>query len=640
VARVAVIVEPIHLDRPFDYLVPDGEEVVAGQRVLVDFGGRRVPGIVLEVTATSDVPDAQLKPLVRVVGPHVWLRGDELATARWLAERTGAPLADVLRHALPKRVVTVERTATDAGWFPTAPRASDPPPVPQADLDAAWAGYGADGSTLRDAVRDGTGSFLWRPLPGEDLAARVGELVRTCLAHGRDAVVVVPDPSSPAADGVVAAAGDLAVDLRDRRGDQAIYRRWLEARTGRARVVVGLQRVALWPVERLGLAVVLDEANPALKARRSPRHHAREIVLERARRAGGVGLLVGTVPSAPAWRLLRTRRVQPVVPTRQAERAARPRITAVPDDGRVRTRMSREAVAALRRAVAAGTYGVILAARRGEGRALVCGRCGQRHVCPTCASSLVLGDRESVHCEGCGWAARRLPACSSCGERRPVPLAAGAAWLARELERTVDAPVAVLEGYGRTPPPAPAVLVTTRGSVLDTPPGPVGAVVLGDLDGSLRRPTLDAAEDTLRLAFQVAGWAAHPRTRAVLPGGGEVVVQSREPDHHAVAGLVRWDPGGFWRAEAPLRGPLRFPPAAVAIRLGVTGDEPDTPDRLRAALPDGDELLGPLPRGDEATYLLKVDDPTATLAALRPLREAWSRAGTPVRVDVDPVDAL
>jgi primosomal protein N' (replication factor Y) len=641
IARVHVEVEPLHLDRPFDYLVPDGEPVTVGSRVEVVFAGRRTRGLVVGVTDGTDVEPARLRPLRRVLGEHAWVRPHELGTLRWLADRTGAPLADVLRHALPKRVVAVERAAADAGWYPpgVGRRAASDPAPDEASLDAAWSGYGRSGADLRTAVASGTGSFLWRPLPGEDLAARIGELVQLCLAGDRDALVVVPDPSSPAADGVVAAAGDLVVDLRGDHGDRGLYRRWLEARTGRARVVVGLRGASLWPLDRLGLAVVLDEANPALKERRSPRHHAREVVLERARRAGGVGLLVGTVPSAPAWRLLRERRVHAVIPTREAERAARPRITLVPEDGRPRTRLAAEATGALRRATRTGTYGVVLAARRGEGRALVCGRCGERTVCPTCASSLLLGTSGAVLCEGCGWRAVRLPACPSCGERRPVPLAAGAAWLGRELGRATDVPVAVLEGYAQAPPPPPAVLVTTRGSVLDTPPGPVGAVVLADLDGALRRPTLDAAEDTLRLAVQVASWAAHPVTRSVLPEGGEVVVQSREPGHHAIDALVRWDPGAFWRSEVATRAALRFPPVAVAIRLAVSSADPGLAAAVRTHLPAGTDVLGPLPLGDETTFLLKTDDRAATLAALRPLREAWSKAGVGHRLDVDPVDA-
>jgi primosomal protein N' (replication factor Y) (superfamily II helicase) len=640
-ARLIVEVEPFHLDRPFDYLVPDEVEVLAGQRVQVSFAGRNVRALVLEVTteSASEVAPGRLRPIRRVLGPHVWVRPDELEVLRWAADRFGAPLADVVRHALPARTVEVERRAAEAGWFPpgTGRRARPDPEPDDHALAASWAPYGASGTALLEAVAGGAGSYLWRPLPGEDLGARLAELTQRCLAGDRDVLVLVPDPASPVADAVVRAAGDLAIDLRGGPSPRVFYRRWLEARCGVARVVVGERGAAFVPLDRLGLAVVLDEANPAFKERRSPRHHAREVVLERARRAGGVGIVVGTVPSAVAWRLLSERRLTPVVPTREQERQARPRVRIVTGEGQPRARLSREGSAAIRRATRDGTYAVVLASRRGEGRALVCRGCSASVACPRCASSLRMPDeRGALLCEGCGWSARRVPACADCGGREVAPLAAGAVRLGQELQRTSDAPVAVLEGYARDAPPAPAVLVMTRGSVLDAPPGPVGAVVLLDLDGALRRPALDAAEDALRLACALASWTVHARAD---PATSEVVVQTREPEHHAVAALAAWDIGSFWRAESALRAPLRFPPAANAVRLLLATEVPDALPAIRAALPPGDDLLGPLPVDGRHGWLIKSEDRSATLRGLRPLRDAWSRAGLEARLDVDPVDA-
>jgi primosomal protein N' (replication factor Y) (superfamily II helicase) len=638
IARVVVEVEPYHLDRPFDYLVPDDLEVEVGQRVQVVFAGRSVRGLVVGVGSDSEVPVERLRPLRRQLGTHVWVRPDELEVLRWAARRFGAPVGDVVRHALPARTVDVERRAETAGWFPPGRArrpSSDPAPAPDV-LARAWADYGDGGTRLGAAVDAGSGSFLWRPRPGEDVAARLAELVQRCLAGGRGVLLLVPDPASPVADAVVAAAGDLVVDLRGGPSPRLHYRGWLEARCGVARVVVG-ERGAVWtPLDRLGLAVVVDEANPAFKERRSPRHHAREVALERARRAGGVGLLVGTVPSAEAWRLLRGRRLTAVTPSREAERRARPRVQVV--DTRLpgtRARLPREAMAALRAATEAGAYGVLLAGRRGEGRAIVCADCGERHRCPTCESSLSLV-RQGPFCWGCGWRSRRVRPCPACRSTRVVALAAGTARFASELERGLPAPVAVLEGYAAAVPPAPAVLVTTRGSVLDEPPGPVGAVVLPDLDDALARPSLDAAEDALRVAVAVAGWTVHAR------GGtppGVVVVPTRDPDHHAVRALASWDLGAFWRAEVAIRAPLRFPPLAHAVQVEV-GD-PDAMavrEALVAALPAGDDVLGPVPAEGRHGFLVKGDDRAATLAALHPLRERWSQQGTEVRVDVDPVE--
>ncbi|MDP8960875.1 MAG: hypothetical protein M3N32_04565, partial [Actinomycetota bacterium] len=482
----------------------------------------------------------------------------------------------------------------------------------------------------------------------ENLAARLVELVHATLAGGRDVLLVVPEPRSRAADAIALAFRDMTVDARGGPRARPLYRGWLEARCGRVRVVIGERGVAFWHLTQLGLGVIVDEANAALKEQRAPRHHAREVVLERARRAGAAALLIGTVPSAAAWRLLAERRLRPVVPDRDVERGAAPIIRV--DDRTVPGspgRLGAIAVEALRSCVRRGELGVVLAARRGEGRALVCSRCRDRFACPVCDSSLAVSSEATILCEGCGWAAERQGLrCPHCGGDTFAPLAAGAERLGSELARTFrDTAVTVLEGYAQPAPPPPGIVVMTRGSALAEPPGAVGAVVLPDLDGQLRRPTLDAAEDALRLAFTVAAWLSRScgverpavRRRGSLAPEGAVVVQTREPGHHAVRALVHWDPGAFWREEARRRSELRFPPAAHAVRLDVRGDGRRVAVDLRSLLPKSDDVLGPRPLGGRSGLLVKSADRAATLAALAPLRAAWSHEGVDVRVDVDPI---
>lgn len=650
-ARVVVEVAPDHLDRPFDYRIPDEhrELIRPGVRVEVVFSGRKVRGLVVDVTDHTDVPPDRVRDLRRPLGEHVWVTEDELQVLEWAAERFAAPVADVVRHALPNRVVDVERRAAEAGWFPpeTAQRPADPPP-PEIDRQA-WEAYGDAGQALLADVSDGGGQpRYWRPLPSEDLGARLVELVGTALAAGRDALVLVGEPRSRAADAVLDAYREVAEDLRGDHGQRATYRAWLAARCGRARVVVGERGVAFWPLERLGLAVVVDESNPWFKERRSPRHHVREVALERSRRVDAVGLLIGTVPSAEAWRLLVRRRLVPVTPVRALERAAAP-VVEVDDrsDPRSRGRLGSPALEALRTATDEGRFGIVLAARRGEGRALVCRGCGDLAKCPNCASSL--GFRgDTVLCEGCGWQPDGALTCARCGERRFAPLAAGAERLGRELDRTLpDTEVAVLEGYAQPVPEPPAVLVMTRGSAQLDPPGPVGAVVLPDLDGQLRRPDLDAAEDTLRLAMRLAAWVSRePDGASARPAGrgsasgGVVVVQTAMPDHPAIQALVRWDPGSFWRAESQRRGELGFPPVGHAIRLSTGKEAARVRADLSQHLPDGDRVLGPVPEDGRHGFLIKSRDRTGTVAALVDLRHAWSKDDLDVRVDVDPVDVM
>lgn len=640
--------EPFHLDRAFDYAVGEHDPPV-GARVEVVFAGRVRKGVVLERTATTDVPDGKLRELKRPLGDHVWITPEEIDVARWVAQRWGGTLADVLRHTLPRRTVDVERRAARAGWFPRAERAD----APSAPSTAAWARYGEQGARLVAAVATGSGRFVWRPLPDEAVAERVEELVRVAMAGDRDVLVVVPDPVSPVADAIIAAAGDLAVDAREKASDRVTHRRWLQARTGQARVVVGGRGVALWPLARPGLFVVLDEANPAHKELRSPRHHAREVALERARRNDAVAVLVGTVASAATWGLLREERVEPVAGDRAVEEGSAPPVVL---DSRPRGRLGAPAVRALRAAVGEGGYGIVLATRKGEGRALACRSCGEALRCPTCEST-VAASGQGVLCLGCGWSRQRRPGCPACHERDPwIPLRAGAQRLARELTRTLpETAVHALEGHAPEVPPAPAVLVVTRGSVVDAPPGHVGAVVVPELDALTRRPVVDAGEDALRLCLAVAGWVARSGAgpdRADLPdevgdtpptddaATPRVVVQTREPEGPVARAIATWDPSAYWRHEAPLRDELLWPPGGRLVRLDAPVEHKEA---VAAPLLDAVGIramvLGPLVEGDRVRWLAKTDDVPALLAALDEVRRQWSKDNRDVRLDVDPVEA-
>lgn len=637
VARVIVEVEPIHLDRPFDYLIGDDLEdgVVVGSRVEVVFAGRRRMGLVVDMADDSEVPAAKLRPLRRTLGAHPWATAQDIEVFTWAARRFAAPVADVVRHAMPKRTIAVEAAAREQGWYRTR---HDPPMLPRQERpDApAWGAYAAQ--PLLDATSDGHGAFVWRPLADEDVGARLADLAAVCLAGGRGVLLVVPDPSSRVADAFVAGLDARVVDVRGLSSPRAVYHRWLQARCGRARAVVGERRAAFWPVDNLGLTILLDEANPAHKERRSPRHNAREVALERARRAGGVAVLVATVPSASGWSLLRDRRLVPVTATRPTETKHAPRVHLDHADGGPSTRLGRRAVPALRRAVADGTYGVVLASRRGEGSALACSACGARVRCPTCAGSLA-GAGHGVVCRTCGYSLNGRRPCIECGGRRFAPLAAGAERIADELRPAVPAPVHVLEGYDQAIPPPPVVLVMTRGSVLDASPGPVGAVVLPDIEAMARRPAVDAPEDCLRLAMAVASWAAPDGEVTARTRTSQTELEtSEEPEAAVLRALKRWDPGSFWRDQAPRRSQFGLPPGRQAIAVELRAPDEVIRD-LNAAVGDA-AVLGPVTVDGARRLLLLSTDRAATLDALRPLREAWSKDGIDVRVDVDPVALL
>jgi primosomal protein N' (replication factor Y) len=142
VARIAVDVPLAHLDRPFDYLVPQrlAASAVPGCRVRVRFAGQLTGGYLLERVAASEHP-GRLAYLERVVSPEPVLSPEIAALAREVADRYAGTLADVLRLAIPPRHAGAETAEGPpggphpAGIEDRQPPASGPEPPPRMGPD-------------------------------------------------------------------------------------------------------------------------------------------------------------------------------------------------------------------------------------------------------------------------------------------------------------------------------------------------------------------------------------------------------------------------------------------------------------------------------------------------------------------------
>ncbi|HEY0179882.1 MAG TPA: primosomal protein N', partial [Dokdonella sp.] len=97
ILRIAL---PVPLPTTFDYRY-DGPPPAPGSRVLVPFGRREAVGVVVGAAAASEVDDAKLKPVVRVLDDAPLLGDEPMATLAWAARYYQHPLGEVLQAALP-----------------------------------------------------------------------------------------------------------------------------------------------------------------------------------------------------------------------------------------------------------------------------------------------------------------------------------------------------------------------------------------------------------------------------------------------------------------------------------------------------------------------------------------------------------
>ncbi|BCB89079.1 hypothetical protein Psuf_063920 [Phytohabitans suffuscus] len=308
-----------HLDRPFDYLVPDqlDEGAQPGTRVKVRFSGQLVDGWLLE-RAEETALEKKLLYVEKLVSPEVVLTPEVARLARAVADRYAGNLADVLRLAVPPRHARVEQ----------APAVEEPADLPDVKLDeSGWSAYGATGFLA--ALTEGRPArAVWSALPGEDWPARFAEAAAATVRAGRGAVAVVADARDldrlDAALSAVLGPG-RHVALSAALGPAKRYRAFLAASRGRVPVVVGTRAAMFAPVTDLGLVALWDDGDDLHADPRAPYPHAREVLLTRAQLTGAGALLGGYARTGEAQLLLETGWAKEIVAPRETARARTPR---------------------------------------------------------------------------------------------------------------------------------------------------------------------------------------------------------------------------------------------------------------------------------------------------------------------------
>jgi primosomal protein N' (replication factor Y) len=106
---------PVPLDRTFHYRVPAPlrELAVAGHRVYVPFGYRKLTGYILGPVVNA--PCDGLKDIIEVLDADPLWTTNELDFFRWISSYYLHPLADVLKTALPSGINLQSRAALDGG---------------------------------------------------------------------------------------------------------------------------------------------------------------------------------------------------------------------------------------------------------------------------------------------------------------------------------------------------------------------------------------------------------------------------------------------------------------------------------------------------------------------------------------------
>ena len=441
--------------------------------------------------------------------------------------------------------------------------------------------------------------------------------MRAVLEAGRSAILLVPEiglTPAVAAD-LHQVFGEQVAILHSALSNQERAEQWHRIRRGEARIVVGTRSAVFAPVADLALIVVDEEQDSSYKQEETPRYHARDVAVMRAKMANAVVVLGSATPSLESYfNTTKSKYALLELPDRVRQRPL-PEVEIIDmrqeflETGHEQV-ISRKLAQEITERLERGEQAMILLNRRGYSPVVLCRTCGKKLECKNCAIALTHHKRaRKMECHYCGYTAPVPQHCIHCGSEYVHFLGTGSEKLEELLHgmfpqarigRLDRDTVRGREDFER-------VLAALHEGELDLLVGTMGgpiklwrgdghghftdvtaasgltegyaatALTLADVDGdadmALGMPDFRAAERTFQLLTQVAGRAGRGETP------GKMVLQTYFPDHYAVQYAAQHDFAGFYDKELRFRAWMHYPPYSALANVLVRGDKLD--DALR-----------------------------------------------------------
>jgi primosomal protein N' (replication factor Y) len=446
-------------------------------------------------------------------------------------------------------------------------------------------------SRLREAVdaRKFSGMLL-HGVTGSGKTAVYLAGMRSVLETGRSAILLVPEiglTPAVAAD-LHQIFGDEVAILHSALSDRERAEQWHRIKRGEARMVVGTRSAVFAPVTDLALIIVDEEHDSSYKQEETPRYHARDVAVMRAKMSNAVVVLGSATPSLESYFNAKKNKYALIELPDRVEQRPLPEVEIVDmrlefqETGREQV-ISRKLAAEIQQRLDRKEQVMVLLNRRGYSPVVLCRTCGKKLECQNCAIALTHHKREhKMVCHYCGYTTAVPKACVHCGSEYVYFLGTGSEKLEELLHSMFpQARIARLdrdtvrghEDFERT-------LSALNEGELDILVGTQmiakghdihGVTLVGVIgaDAALGLPDFRAAERTFQLLTQVAGRAG----RGQSPG--KVILQTYFQDHYAVNYAARHDFIGFYEKELRFRSWMHYPPYSALANVLVRSDNLD-----------------------------------------------------------------
>ncbi|WP_409174575.1 primosomal protein N' [Brevibacillus fortis] len=470
---------------------------------------------------------------------------------------------------------------------------------------------------ILQSIESGTyASYLLHGVTGSGKTEVYLEAIERTLEKGREAIFLVPEISltPQMVERFKARFGaDVAV-LHSALSQGERYDEWRKIIRNQVKVVVGARSAIFAPFRNVGLIVIDEEHESSYKQEETPRYHAREVALWRAKENQGVLVMGSATPALETYALATRGRYELLrMPERVGNRPM-PEVHVVDMreelQSQNRSMFSRKLHEMIADRLAKEEQMVIFLNRRGFSTFVMCRSCGYTMRCIHCDISLTYHkSNHTARCHYCGYTIAQPKHCPECQSEHIRFFGTGTQKVEAELAKLfpgirvirMDVDTTSRKGsheelLNKFRTGQGDVLLGTQmiAKGLDFPRVTLAGIIAADT--SLHLPDFRAAEKTFQLLTQVGGRAGRHEL------DGDVVIQTYTPEHYSIIHATKHDYPAFYQDEMMQRRRTGYPPYFRLVL--ITFSHEDVPvvirgahtmaDYLRQRLAQTTVLLGPV----------------------------------------------
>ncbi|MGG3558060.1 primosomal protein N' [Peribacillus frigoritolerans] len=413
------------------------------------------------------------------------------------------------------------------------------------------------------------------------------QAIASVIEKGKEAIMLVPE---------ISLTPQTVKRFKERFGEQVAvmhsglsvgekYDEWRKIHRKEVKVVVGARSAVFAPFENLGLVIIDEEHESSYKQEETPRYHARDVAIERAKSYGCPVILGSATPTLESFARAKKNVYKLLTLSQRMNKNALPAVDIVDMREELRTgnrsMFSELLFTKLKDRLEKGEQTVLMLNKRGHSSFVMCRSCGLVINCPNCDISLTYHRfNDIMKCHYCGFEEGMPSVCPECESEHIRFFGTGTQKVEEELAKILpEARVIRMDvdttskkgsherllnafGEGKAD-----ILLGTQmiAKGLDFPN--ITLVGVLSADTMLHLPDFRSSEKTFQLLTQVSGRAG----RHQLPG--EVVIQTYTPEHYSIELSALQDYDAFYEREMYLRRQSHYPPYYYVVLITVSHED-------------------------------------------------------------------